>query len=78
MHLSAAIPGVTAGNSWAFEEQRLQIPPPPKNNISPQNLPLSPPPRDTLVASSKLLKIGIERIIDILVKGPFALLAKDG
>ena len=78
MHLSAAIPGVTAGNSWAFAEQRLQIPPPPKNNISPQNLPLSPPPRDTLVASSKLLKIGIERIIDILVKGPFALLAKDG
>lgn len=51
---------------------------PPKNTMSAEKLPLSPPPGDTLVASSKLLKIGIERITDILVKGTFALLAKDG
>ena len=39
---------------------------PPKNDISPEKLPLSPPPGDTLVASSKWLKIIIERIIDFL------------
>ena len=79
MYLSVAIAGVTAGNSWAFAEQRLQIPPPHLRTISlhkSYHYPL--PTADTLVASSKLLKIGIERIIDILVKGPFALLAKDG
>ena len=79
MYLSVAIAGVTAGNSWAFAEQRLQIPPSrPKNNISPQKLPLSPPHCRYTGGQFQVAKDWHRKNHRYSCERSFALFAKDG